>query len=75
VETGRTTKPLAAEPFKRDPVFPFATTGPGSPIVGVHLEGTFPRADIESAAAPMLVVTDDKANVIWKARIDLSRYR
>jgi hypothetical protein len=75
VETGRSTKPLAPDPFKRDPVFPFATVGPSSPIVGIRLEGTFRRADIESAPAPALVVTDDKANVIWKARLDLSRYR
>jgi hypothetical protein len=75
VETGRTTRPLAADPFTRDPVFPFATMGPRSPIVGVRLEGTFRRADIESASAPALVVTDDKANVIWKARLDLARYR
>jgi len=75
VETGRATKPLAPESFKREAVFSFGAAGPRSPIVGVRLEGMFPRADIEAASAPALVVIDDKANVIWKARLDLSRYR
>jgi len=74
VETGRTTKPLAAKPLRRDPVYP-PGSGPGVAIAAVRLEGTFPRADIESAPAPALVVIDDQANVIWKARIDLARYR
>ena len=74
VETGPTTGPLGAKPLKRAPVYPpgFA---PGAAMVAVRLEGTFDRADLEAAAAPMLVVTDDQANVIWKGRIDLSRYR
>jgi hypothetical protein len=41
----------------------------------VRLEGAFLRAEIEAAPSPVLVVTDDQANIIWKARIDLSRYR
>lgn len=73
VETGETTKPLAAKPLKREPVYP--PGGFGSGMTGVGLEGTFPRAGIEAAAAPTLVVLDDKADVVWKARIDLTRYR
>jgi hypothetical protein len=76
VETGATTRPLAAKPFKRDPVYPpGAAPGRASPLVGVRLEGSFPREGIDAASAPMLVVTDEKANVLWKTRIDLTRYR
>ena len=74
VETGRTTGPIGPKPLKRDPVFP-PGLGAGASMSAVLLEATFPRADIESAAAPTLVVTDDRANVIWRARIDLARYR
>lgn len=74
VETGRTTRPIAATPLRRDAVYP-PGIAPNASMSAVRLEGTFPRADIESAPAPVLVVIDDRANVIWKARIDLSRYR
>jgi hypothetical protein len=74
VETGRSTRPIAAKPFRRDPIYP-PGLGAGSSMTGVRLEGQFPRAGIETAAAPMLVVTDDQANVLSKLRIDLSRYR
>ena len=74
IETGPSTPPLAPKPLRRDPVYP-PGVAPGSAMSAVRLEGTFRRAEIERAAAPALVVTDDQANVIWKARIDLSRYR
>jgi hypothetical protein len=74
VATGPGTKPLAAKSLKRDPVYP-PGLGMGSSFVGVRLEGAFSRADIETASAPMLTVTDEKANVLWQARIELSRYR
>ena len=74
VETSRTTGPVGAKPLKRQAVYP-PGMGPGASMSGVLLEATFPRADIESAAAPTLVVTDDQANVIWRARLDLARYR
>jgi hypothetical protein len=74
VETGRATRPIAATPLVRDPVYP-PGVGPGTAMAAVRLEGSFPRADIESAAAPTVVVTDDQANVIWRARLDLARYR
>jgi hypothetical protein len=74
VETGPSTRPLAAKPLKRAPVYP-PGVGPGNAMVAVRLEAAFARADVEAAAAPMLVVTDDQANVIWKGRLDLSRYR
>jgi hypothetical protein len=74
IATGPDTKPLATKAVKRDPIYP-PGLGIGSSFVGVRLESTFDRADIEHAGAPMLTVTDEKAGVIWQARIELSRYR
>ena len=73
VSTGPTTKPLADKALKRDPVY--ALGPPGSPIVGVRIQATFPKEEIERAKQPELIVTDDKAEIIWRARIDLSRFR
>jgi hypothetical protein len=73
ISTGPRSPPIPATGFKRDPIY---ALGPmGSPLAGVRVEASFPRADIERAAAPSLIVTDDKAEVIWQTRIDLSRYR
>src|SRR4051794_19082263 len=74
VETGETTNPLAPANFKRDAIYP-PTFGRGTAMSAFRMEGTFRRAEIEAAAAPFLVVLDDKGTVLWKARIDLSRYR
>jgi len=74
VSTGTTTKPLAGKPFVREPIYPVGTTA-GSGMVAVRLTASFPRADIEAASQPRVVVADDNANTIWQARIDLSRYR
>ncbi len=74
IQTGAASKPLAAKPLKRDPVYP-PGHGPGAAMTAFRLDGTFARADIESASAPVLVVVDDRANIVWKARLDLSRYR
>jgi hypothetical protein len=74
ITTGPATKPLATKALKRDPIYP-PGLGLGSAFVGVRLEGTFSRAEIEQAPAPMLTVVDEKANVLWQARIDLTRYR
>lgn len=75
VETGAASPPLAPKPFRRDAAYPPGMAAPGNPISGVRMEGVFDRAAIEAAAAPSLVVTDERADVIWKARIDLTRYR
>jgi hypothetical protein len=75
IETGPATKPIAPKPFRRDAAYPPGMAGPGSTISGVLMEGTFRRAEIEAAPSPSLVVADDQANVIWKARLDLTRYR
>jgi hypothetical protein len=73
IATGPATKPLATK-LKRDPIYP-PGLGLGSAFVAVRLEGSFARADIEAAPEPMLTVIDEKANLVWQARIDLSRYR
>jgi hypothetical protein len=74
VSTGPFTKPLAAKTIKRDPIYP-PGLGFGTGFIGVRLESAFARAEIEKAEAPMLTVTDEKANLLWQARIELSRYR
>ena len=74
ISTGPHTKPLAAKAVRRDPIYP-PGLGFGTNFVGVRLEGTFVREDIARAPAPMLTVTDEKADILWQARIDLSRYR
>jgi hypothetical protein len=74
VATGPRTKPLASKTVRRDPVYPVGL-GFGSSFIGVRLEASVPRAEVEAAPDPMLVVTDEKATVVWQARIDLSRYR
>jgi hypothetical protein len=73
VSTGARSKPLADKSLKREPVY--ALGPPGSPIVGVRIHVTFSKEEIERAAQPELIVTDDKAEIIWRARIDLSRFR
>lgn len=73
ISTGAATPPLAAPSIRRDPIY--AVGGPGSALVGIRLEITLPRAPIASAAAPELIVTNEHADVVWRARIDLSRFR
>lgn len=75
ISTGPRSPPIGAKPLKRLPIYPPGLGGPGTPVVGVTLEASFPRAEIERAASPSLVVTDDKAELLWQARIDVSRYR
>jgi hypothetical protein len=72
VATGPKSPPVAAKTLKREPVFP---PGSNSPILAVRLEASFPRADIERADAPFLIVTDEKGETLWQVRLDLSRYR
>jgi hypothetical protein len=72
ISTGPRTPPIAAK-LKREPVY---AQGPmGSPLAGVRLDASFSRAEIEGAPAPALIVTDERAEILWQARIDLSRYR
>lgn len=73
VSTGPDTPPLAGREVKRDPVY---APGPmGSPLIAVRLEITIPRAQLEAAPRPELILTDERASVLWRARIDLARFR
>lgn len=74
ISTGPRSPPIASKALKRQPVYPVGGA-PGSAVVAVRLDASFPRADIERAAAPLLIVTDEKAEILWQARIDLSRFR
>lgn len=74
ISTGPRVAPLAPKTLKREPVHP-PGAAPGSPAAAVRLEAAFLRAGIERAEAPSLIVTDEKAEILWQARIDLSRYR
>ena len=73
VATGPDTPPLAARDPKRDPVY--ALGGMGAPLIGVRVEITLRRAEIEAAPRPELILTDEHANILWRARIDLARFR
>jgi hypothetical protein len=73
VSTGPRTKPLGDKALKREPVYAFGP--PGGPIVGVRIQATFAKDEIARAPMPELIVTDDKAEIVWRARIDLSRFR
>jgi hypothetical protein len=75
ISTGPRTPPIASKTLKREPVYAPGTGGPGTPPQAVKLEASFQRLAIERAASPFLVVTDDKAEILWQARVELSRYR
>jgi hypothetical protein len=74
IRNGPALPPIAPTTLKREPVYP-AGGGPGGPVIAVRLEAPFQRAELERVASPFLVVTGDKAEVLWQGRIDLSRYR
>ena len=74
VSTGPASGPIVSTGLKRVPLYP-AGAGPGSGFIGMRLEASFPRAAFTRSAMPQLVVTDEKADVLWQARLDLSRYR
>jgi hypothetical protein len=73
ISTGPETPPLAGKVARREPVY---ALGPmGSPLVAVRIDVTIPRAQIAAAPRPELILTDDAAAILWKARIDLARFR
>jgi hypothetical protein len=74
ISTGPSTPPLAGKPFTREPIYPLNMQQP-SGMIAVRLTASFPRADIEAAPQPTLLLTDDHAGILWQTRIDLSRYR
>jgi hypothetical protein len=71
--TGPATPPLNGREVKRTPVYPLG--GLEGTLTGVRLEITLPRAAIEAASRPELILTDENANVIWRCPIDLGRFR
>ena len=73
VSLGSGVAPLAAPEIKRAPVY--ALGGPVASLIGVRLEATFPRDKIVAGPAPELIVTNETADVLWRARVDLTRYR
>ena len=75
IQTGPATKPLAPSNFERTAMFGVPMASPGSPLTGVRIEGSFSVADITSAPAPAILVVDDKGDVLWTARLDLTRFR
>ena len=75
IQTGPTTRALGPRNFERTSQFGVPMPSPGTPLTGVHLQGTFLAADINGASAPTVVVVDDKGDVLWSARLDLSRFR
>jgi hypothetical protein len=72
VSTGADSPPLAA-PIAREPQY--ALGGPGSALVGIRLEITVPRERLAAAPAPELIVTNERADVVWRARVELARFR
>jgi hypothetical protein len=75
IQTGPATKPLAPGSFERTAMFGVPMASPGTPLTGVRLEGAFSVADITSAPSPAIMVVDDKGDVLWTARLDLTRFR
>ncbi|HTI38464.1 MAG TPA: hypothetical protein VL484_12925 [Vicinamibacterales bacterium] len=75
IQTGPRTAPLAPRNFQRTAIFAVPRPSPGTALTGVHLEAVFSVADIASASVPAIVVVDDKGDVLWTARLDLSRFR
>jgi hypothetical protein len=75
LRTGPTTKPVALSDLKREPVYPPGFFEPGTAFTSFRIEGTVERAELMKAAEPMLVVTNDRGDVIWQARIELTRFR
>ena len=73
ISTGRDTPPVAASTVRREAVFPMGA--PGGSMMAVRIEAVFPRDKILTAAAPEVVVTDDGADLLWRGRLDLSRFR
>lgn len=72
VSTGPDTPPLADRKLTRAPVY---AIGPSAPLIGLRVEITVPRDKIDESPRPELILTDEHATVLWRARIDLSRFR
>ena len=75
VRTGAATKPATLSGFKREPVYPPGFHDKAVTFTAFRLEGSVAREAIENAAQPALVIVNDRGDVIWQARLDLSRFR
>src|SRR5438132_12934846 len=74
VSTGPASNPIASTGVKRQAIYrPGAASGNG--ITAVRLDASFPRAAFTRSAMPQLVVTDEKADILWPAASRLSRLR
>ena len=73
IATGPLTAPLAGTDMKRSAVYALGAVE--GTMIGVRLEITVRRAQLEAAPRPELILTDEHANVLWRSRIDLSRFR
>ena len=71
--TGPASAPLAGPEMKRWPIYPLGALE--GTMIGVRLEVTLRRAEIEAATRPELILTDENANVLWRCRIDLTKFR
>ena len=71
--TGPLTAPLAGPELKRTAVYALGAVE--GTMIGVRLEIALRRAQIEAAPRPELILTDENANILWRSRIDLSRFR
>jgi hypothetical protein len=75
VRTGPTTKPIPLTKLTREPVYPPGTSNEPSRFTSFRLEGSVPRDALAAAQEPALVITNDRGDVIWQARLEVSRFR
>jgi hypothetical protein len=75
VQTGPTTKPVPPTTFKREPVYPPGRPDTPPAMNGFLLELTVPRVDVSGASDPVLVIVNETSDVVWRGRLDMSRFR
>jgi hypothetical protein len=75
VRTGPATKPIPMTGLTREPLYPPGFSDPGTAFTAFQMEGSVARDEIQKAEDPVLTVTNDRGDVIWQARLDLSRFR
>jgi hypothetical protein len=75
VRTGPSTPPIRPSTFKREGVYPPGSFDKPPAMTGFVLELVVPRADISGAVEPALVIVNEAGDIVWQARLDLSRFR
>jgi hypothetical protein len=58
---------------RRDPIYAMGRRGPRWSACGSKF--ALAARKLDAARAPELIVTNENADVVWRGRIDLSRYR